>query len=72
MLDKIKTIYLPYKGGSIYGKGTIRKTNEVDNTIYNYVFENSRGSILFNDFNSDNIKGFEIIFTPEEFKELFG
>ena len=66
---QLKTAYLPFKGGSTYGKGNIRETIQSDSSIYKYVFENEKGKIFFDNVTDRQLKGLEIIFTQEEYNE---
>lgn len=61
-----QTVYLPFKGGSIYGKGVIREKDSNDSNIHKYIFEGKRGSVYFNSLEDYHMKGVELIFTPKE------
>ena len=64
----MKTIeaYLPFIGGTTYGKGIVRKTTpKLDgNNIHKFVFVNhSNGRIYFNNLTEWNVKG--MLFTEK-------
>ena len=65
-----KTVYLPYSGGSIWGKGVIKEKDDADLNKSKYVFENEKGKIYFNSLSDRQIKNVEFIFTIEQFTEV--
>lgn len=67
---KIQTAYLPFNGGSVYGKGIIKEKEPNDTNVHKYVFECERGKVYFNSFNDRQVKGIELIYTPKPLNEL--
>ena len=61
-----RTAYLPFKGGSIYGKGIVKDS---DNPNYKFIFECESGFIYFNSINDRQMEGIEFILTPEQLNE---
>jgi Fe-S cluster assembly iron-binding protein IscA len=61
-------VYVPFKGGSTHGFGTIRETTKEKDfgNIHKYVFENKTGTIYFNKLSDNQIRGIEILKKPEE------
>lgn len=63
-----KKAYLPFKGGSTYGIGFIRKTSKEKDfgNMHEYVFECKSGSIYFNKTTENQVRGIQILLDPEE------
>jgi len=51
-------VFLPFKGGSIYGFGKVWK---LEPPFSKYVFENSSGSILFSSVTDMQVKGITMV-----------
>ena len=61
-------VYIPHKGGSIYGIGDVRKTVDSDNSKFKYVFENKTGKVFFNSYFDKHIDGIHLMFRPQQIK----
>lgn len=63
-----KQVYIPFKGGSVYGEGVIKEA--VDTNVHDYVFVGKKGKIYFNSIEDMQVKGMKILLTPEELLTL--
>jgi hypothetical protein len=65
-----QTVYLPFNGGTVYGKGIIKEKEPNDTNIHKYIFESEKGKIYFNSLSDRQVKDIELIFTPEQLNQL--
>jgi hypothetical protein len=65
-----KTVYLPFNGGTVYGKGIIKEKEPNDTNTHKYIFEGEKGKIYFNSLSDRQVKDIELIFTPEQLNQL--
>ena len=57
----MQEVLVPFKGGSVYGRGILRLATKEEHPKFKYIFKNHTGSIFFDSVNDNQVKGIEII-----------
>jgi hypothetical protein len=65
-----KQVYIPFKGGSVYGEGVIKEKEANDTNVHDYVFIGKKGKIYFNTVEDIQVKGMKVLLTPQELLTL--